>query len=513
MVGLFSLSSDSIDDALERATSEYLPHADEDLEASIEVSDMIKSKKFPIIEVIRSFKRRLFHRNPNVQLLTLKLTDFCIKNSGFHFSQGIASREFIDTLVNHLIKNDDANDQVEQSCLSYIQSWATVFKKDSDLCYMNEVYRQLKREGIEFPSQSSYFSNHSFPSTDIKWIKDTKIAPEWTDSDKCVRCKTSFSMTMRKHHCRMCGNCFCHACTDKEASLPEFGIIEQVRLCEGCWVIKQNQIKSLPSSISSPSNSSSNSPQSLIDPEDKDLIKAIELSKKENISTFKKTDATLPPSTPTDEDKDLEAAIKASLQDMEAREQKSFSNLQKSSFHPLPSLPTLNQENSFSPSSIEMVSSLQRENIHLFATLMKNLDMNSISTDPDVAKLASDMNSLNNSRLEKLDSDLYLILSEALNRYEEALQFRPSAPSIIPSFNLLQPISTRGDNTNIDSNIIDNSQSIINAFPHSSNNLIGNINSITDKNIIQREEVKGDPGNGKKTLLSNDKPLIDLDNF
>lgn len=57
----------------EKATSEMLPNAQEDLAATMEVCDMIKGKRVGAREAMRSLKRRLLHKNPNVQMLSIRV--------------------------------------------------------------------------------------------------------------------------------------------------------------------------------------------------------------------------------------------------------------------------------------------------------------------------------------------------------------------------------------------------------------------------------------------------------
>jgi len=111
--------------------------------------------------------------------------------------------------------------------LRLFQSWAIAFKPKPELAYLVEVYNELKAGGQEFPPEPTQTSSH---------LLTTTTAPAWVDSDVCMRCRTAFTFTNRKHHCRNCGLVFDQACSSRMMPLPKYGITEEVRVCEGCWV-------------------------------------------------------------------------------------------------------------------------------------------------------------------------------------------------------------------------------------------------------------------------------------
>ncbi|KIJ58729.1 hypothetical protein HYDPIDRAFT_64013, partial [Hydnomerulius pinastri MD-312] len=222
-----------LDEAIaDKATSELIPSGSEDVALNLEICDQIRSKSAPAKDAMRALRRRLNHKNPNVQLLALGLTDVCVKNGGDHFLTEIASREFVDNLVS-ILKVPGLNHTIKSDILKYIQNWSLAFEGKPSLSYVGQVYKTLKNEG-ELLSLW-----YDFPPKDLSLVNsamvDTTTAPEWIDSDVCLRCRTAFTFTNRKHHCRNCGQVFDHQCSSKTTPLPHFGITQAVRVCDGCY--------------------------------------------------------------------------------------------------------------------------------------------------------------------------------------------------------------------------------------------------------------------------------------
>lgn len=75
----------------------------------------------------------------------------------------------------------------------------------------------MKAEGFKFPA---------LQESDAMFIADS--APKWADGEVCHRCRVQFTVVQRKHHCRACGQVFCGQCSQKNTTLPKFGIEKEV---------------------------------------------------------------------------------------------------------------------------------------------------------------------------------------------------------------------------------------------------------------------------------------------
>jgi len=70
------------------------------------------------------------------------------------------------------------------------------------------------------------------------WGK-AKAGWNWTpdhEATTCEVCARGFGIFLRRHHCRLCGNCVCGACSRDRQPLPQLNIAELCRICTKCMV-------------------------------------------------------------------------------------------------------------------------------------------------------------------------------------------------------------------------------------------------------------------------------------
>lgn len=289
---------------IEKATSESIPNGDIDFATALEISDLIRSKQVPPKEAMRILKKRLMNaENLNMQKSAFKLIDFCIKNGGTHFIAEIATKEFMDPLV-VMLRDHSINESLKNYILENIQTWSIMVSTNKQFDYINKTYTKLQDEGFEFPAINDLVDPN---------LIDSKVAPEWQDSDACMMCSKMFTFINRKHHCRSCGGVFCSAHSDKTIELPELGINIPVRVCDNCYTDQKSKRKKHKHSKSGSINKKTDSS------DDDEIKRAIELSLKESTRSTVSDSLTsnnLQPTQFDDEDEAMKAAIQASLQDL-----------------------------------------------------------------------------------------------------------------------------------------------------------------------------------------------------
>ncbi|EJF58826.1 ubiquitin binding protein [Dichomitus squalens LYAD-421 SS1] len=463
-----------LDDAIDKATSELLPSGSEDIALNLEICDQIRSKSVQPKDAMRALKRRLGHKNPNVQLLALSLTDVCVKNGGDPFLAEIASREFMDNLVS-ILKMPTLNHDVKNKILRYVQDWATAFEGKPSLSYVGEVYKTLQREGFNFPPRD--------PAVTASAMVDTQTAPEWIDSDVCLRCRTPFTFTNRKHHCRNCGQVFDQACSSKSMPLPHFGITQEVRVCDTCYNKLHKKAHKTHRSSQSVSTSRHRSARDLYDSE---LQRAIQLSLEEvgaaggrrpgYVPSPSSWQTSEPPlvdnstrsyasssySREEEDDPDLKAAIEASLREANAPKPSAPIVIDASERFMAEQQVTPRYAQSYPPSSatpkprLPTIPNYDLEVLETDAILTFNQTVEQVQAQggrdlsryPAVTELYDKANALrpklamslnDTSRKEQMLVEMHEKLSQAVRLYDKLLteqlerpQWRTAGPSTVP---------------------------------------------------------------------------------
>ena len=94
---------------------------------------------------------------------------------------------------------------------------------------------------IHFPFPFSLFLHEiAIPVVDELEVEASKptVAPSWVpdeSSTRCTTCKSAWTVTNRRHHCRMCGLLFCSGCAYQFIPIPQIGKFTPTRVCTGCF--------------------------------------------------------------------------------------------------------------------------------------------------------------------------------------------------------------------------------------------------------------------------------------
>ncbi|KAI3811025.1 hypothetical protein L1987_20740 [Smallanthus sonchifolius] len=149
-----SSSSPSANSAVvrvDKATSEFLNGPDWTL--NIDICDTVNANPWLAKDVVKALKKRLQHKNPNVQLLSLTLLETMVKNCGENVHFQIAERNLLPEMIKIVKKKTDM--RVREKILVLLDSWQEAFGgRGGKYPQYYFAYDELRQSGVQFPQRS-----------------------------------------------------------------------------------------------------------------------------------------------------------------------------------------------------------------------------------------------------------------------------------------------------------------------------------------------------------------------
>lgn len=146
-----SSSANSVVIRVDKATSEFLNGPDWTI--NIDICDTINANPWLAKDVVKTLKKRLQHKNPNVQLLSLTLLETMVKNCGENIHFQIAERNILPEMIKIVKKKTDM--RVREKILVLLDSWQEAFGgRGGKYPQYYFAYDELRQSGIQFPHRS-----------------------------------------------------------------------------------------------------------------------------------------------------------------------------------------------------------------------------------------------------------------------------------------------------------------------------------------------------------------------
>jgi hypothetical protein len=151
-------------------------------------------------------------------------------------SKPSASRSLNSSTTSASTSRSDAFQRILSSSASQQQSAKSVTKppasKHAARSY-TPAARSYQQDSYHYTSPQDVDFSDALPTLDFR----VKEVPDKYRAD-CPHCDAPFTVSKRRHHCRLCGDIFCDACSSHRVELPLEGseFEKPVRVCDFCHV-------------------------------------------------------------------------------------------------------------------------------------------------------------------------------------------------------------------------------------------------------------------------------------
>ncbi|KAJ1527447.1 hypothetical protein ONE63_007427 [Megalurothrips usitatus] len=225
--------SSGIDKLLDKATDRC--QLEPDYATILQICDTIRQGDCQPKPALAAITKKITNDNPHVANFGLLVLESVVKNCGSPIHNEVGTKTFMEQLRE--LHKTSPHEIVKNKILELLQAWAFAFRNIPKYQAVQDIVTIMKTEGYKFP-----------PLKESDAMFKAETAPEWAEGIVCFKCRTPFSLVIRRHHCRACGQVFCHQCSSKSSLVPKYGFEKEVRVCDQCF--QQINSRSAPTSSS-----------------------------------------------------------------------------------------------------------------------------------------------------------------------------------------------------------------------------------------------------------------------
>jgi len=182
------------------------------LENELQQNDDIQREKATEIEslkrTINDIKGELFKSEAKAQQLQVQTDE--VLNEKIEMENKFKSSEERNTRLLERLMSDQTESERLQETINELRR-----KLEDSLSGLQE----LGRENLSLQMENAKAQGR-------KWADDSIVT-------SCLSCSKEFTLTVRKHHCRHCGQIFCNECSSRSASVPSCK--KPARVCDMCF--------------------------------------------------------------------------------------------------------------------------------------------------------------------------------------------------------------------------------------------------------------------------------------